>query len=89
MKGQVTLREALCQRVLQGTRLRFALTVADDIVSVTLEGDVGMMLRYPAIKRILQKQVCQYRANNRPLRGSLLPSMESKKPLMSRSSTQS
>ena len=46
-------------------------TVADHVVSVAFERDVGMVLAHPAIERIVKKEISQDGADNSRLEGSL------------------
>ena len=73
VKFQVPLPSGVPKRISEGTRLRFAHTVAADVVSVALEGDLGVLLRHPPIECLMQNQVGQKRADHRTLRCSLTP----------------
>src|ERR1700680_1725389 len=67
MQLQLALRKPLLQRVAQAARLRFAATMADNIIGIALKRDIGVVLPQPAIKRIVEKEISQGGANNRSL----------------------
>jgi hypothetical protein len=54
---QPTLAQTNFQCIPQRVRFRFRATVADDIVSIMLERDLGMVPLHPVIERMVQKQI--------------------------------
>jgi hypothetical protein len=73
MKRKAPLRETLRPRVRQGPRWLLAPTMAADIVSVALEGDVGVLFRHPPIECLMQKHECPQGTDHGPLRRSRIP----------------
>src|SRR5216684_4339531 len=53
--------------------MRLALTVADSIISISLERDIRVFPLHPTVERIVKKEVRQHGRNNRALWGTSFP----------------
>src|SRR5260370_21018800 len=53
--------------------MRLALTVADSIISISLERDIRVFPLHPTVERIVKKEVRQHGADKRALWGSSFP----------------
>ena len=68
---QVPLEHAVPTRLSEG--LRFAPTVAEDVVRVALDGDARILPSHPAVDHRVQKPIGQQWADDRSLRRALFP----------------
>ena len=59
--------EPLLHRPLNRQRLHFGTAMDDDVVRITLERGVGMVVRHPTIECVMQKQVRQQRRDHTTL----------------------
>ncbi|GAB7543336.1 hypothetical protein CS8_030080 [Cupriavidus sp. 8B] len=64
MQIQLAFGQPHLQPLLKPSRLRFALAMTDDVISITFEWHVRVMLPHPPVERIVEKQVSQHRTDD-------------------------
>src|SRR6516225_1958065 len=73
MKRQATFGEPPLKRCAQHLCLRFAPTVTDRIIGITLEWDVRIVPPHPPVERIVEKKIRQEGADDPALRRASFP----------------
>jgi hypothetical protein len=73
MQLQVALFHPNFQSCLERLRFLQTPTVADHIIRVSLERSTRISPAHPFIEPVMQKQICQQRANDSALRRAFVP----------------
>jgi hypothetical protein len=73
MQFQLALGQPGRDTALKPARLRFTLTMRDDIIGIALEGDGRLFPVHPGIERVMQEEICEDGADTAPLRDPLSP----------------
>jgi hypothetical protein len=68
MQRQPAVREPLLKGIPQRRGLRLASAMADRIIGIALEWDVGIVPRHPHVERIVEKEIGQEGADDPTLR---------------------
>src|SRR6516225_996761 len=68
MQIQLAFGQPPLQSLPKLARLRFALAMTDDVISITFERHARMMLLHPPVKRVVEKQVSQQWTDDTALR---------------------